>query len=192
MERVLHLCAGVPPGHHRSCWRCLGITSCCPKVGHFIIMAIWKCADLRIVDPIAVLSVAREMVVAQPHPSPRVSRRHSPHHHPQAEPQAEREQTRLVCATPAAQRKLSYSNSRLGPTAFAKSTSVCHGRVCPAVLAVTQYLNPPTAFIFGRGYDSAIWYRTTDGNKWTSEWQSLGGNMASQPASRRLAVQRPC
>jgi len=69
------------------------------------------------------------------------------------------------------------------PNTTVKSNSVCHGRVCPSVLAVAQFVKPPTAFIFGRGEDRAIWYRTTDDDKWTSEWRSLGGDMSSQPGA---------
>ncbi|KAK3389315.1 hypothetical protein B0H63DRAFT_537146 [Podospora didyma] len=63
------------------------------------------------------------------------------------------------------------------------SNSICHGRVCLSVLAVAQFSDPPRAFILGRGKDSAVWYRQMDGEKWVSNWESLGGNFASQPAA---------
>ena len=79
------------------------------------------------------------------------------------------------------------ANEAAVPTPTTPSTSVCHGRVCPAVLAAAQFVKPPTAFIFGRGVDRAIWYRTTDGDTWTSDWTSLGGDMASQPGAGSMA-----
>jgi len=54
--------------------------------------------------------------------------------------------------------------------------------VCPSLLSVAKLSNdPPRAFVFGRGKDSAVWHRETDGDKWLSEWESLGGDMQSQP-----------
>ena len=68
-----------------------------------------------------------------------------------------------------------------GPTSTSESRSVCQGRVCPSLLSVTKVSNdPPRAFVFGRGKDSAVWYRETDGDKWLGGWKSLGGDMRSQ------------
>ncbi|KAK4186982.1 hypothetical protein QBC35DRAFT_250787 [Podospora australis] len=63
------------------------------------------------------------------------------------------------------------------------SHSVCHGQVCPSILSVAQFPSPPTAFLFGRGQDNAIWNRRTNGEKWLSEWESLGGDKLCQPAA---------
>ncbi|KAK4670036.1 uncharacterized protein QC763_208200 [Podospora pseudopauciseta] len=67
-----------------------------------------------------------------------------------------------------------------------ESNSVCQGNICPSVLSVAQYASPPTAFLFGLGQDNAVWYRTTNGEKWLSDWESLGGDMISQPSAASL------
>ncbi|KAF3913290.1 hypothetical protein ABW20_dc0100816 [Dactylellina cionopaga] len=85
---------------------------------------------------------------------------------------------------PAPSKVLTISTASSASTVpTAESDSICHGRVCPSVLAVAQYGEPPTAFIFGIGHDSAIWYRETDGLQWVSDWSSLGGVMWSQPGA---------
>ncbi|KAK4216434.1 hypothetical protein QBC37DRAFT_279424 [Rhypophila decipiens] len=69
-------------------------------------------------------------------------------------------------------------------TATVQSRSICHGRVCPSMLSVVQFSNLPTAYIFGRGQDSHIWYRQTDGDKWISNWEMLDGSqMRNQPSA---------
>ncbi|VUC22336.1 unnamed protein product [Clonostachys rosea] len=69
------------------------------------------------------------------------------------------------------------------PTPSAVAT-VCHSSVCPAVLAAAQpSSNPKAFFLFGRGADSAMWYRESDGEKWLKDWESLGGEFKSQPAA---------
>ncbi|KAK4194535.1 hypothetical protein QBC40DRAFT_319322 [Triangularia verruculosa] len=67
-----------------------------------------------------------------------------------------------------------------------ESNSVCQGNICPSLLSVVQYSSPPTAFLFGLGQDNAVWYRTTNGEKWLSDWESLGGDMISQPSAASL------
>src|ERR1044071_4652103 len=77
------------------------------------------------------------------------------------------------------------SQSRPEP-AF-QSKSVCYGSVCPAILSVAQFASSsPSAFIFARGQDNAVWYRQTNGEKWLSDWESLGGDMLSQPAAASI------
>jgi hypothetical protein len=67
---------------------------------------------------------------------------------------------------------------------------VCHGTVCPSIIATVQFAKPPSAYIFARGADNAIWYRVaeTDGldASWKSAWRSLGGNFLSQPAATSI------
>ncbi|KAK4172342.1 hypothetical protein QBC36DRAFT_294463 [Triangularia setosa] len=67
-----------------------------------------------------------------------------------------------------------------------ESTSICQGNICPSLLSIAQYSSPPTAFLFGLGQDNAVWYRTTNGEKWLSDWESLGGDMISQPSAASL------
>ncbi|KAH7326170.1 hypothetical protein B0I35DRAFT_127631 [Stachybotrys elegans] len=73
------------------------------------------------------------------------------------------------------------------PTAFAESIdaseSACHGQICPPLLTAVRPDSVSGRFwLFGRGSDSAYWFRESDGQRWTSEWTSLNGSFISQPA----------
>ncbi|KAK0739513.1 hypothetical protein B0T21DRAFT_285148 [Apiosordaria backusii] len=80
----------------------------------------------------------------------------------------------------------STPTSPSGTSPTFESTSICQGNICPSVLSVAQYASPPTAFLFGLGQDNAVWYRATNGEKWLSDWESLGGDMISQPSAASL------
>ncbi|KAK3995524.1 hypothetical protein QBC44DRAFT_348118 [Cladorrhinum sp. PSN332] len=80
----------------------------------------------------------------------------------------------------------SATASQPGSQPTFESQSVCKGIVCQPVLAVAQFSNPLTAFIFGRGQDNAVWYRRTNGDEWLSDWESLGGDMISQPGAASI------
>jgi len=74
------------------------------------------------------------------------------------------------------------------PTTFPEPNGIvpaspCTGTVCPQYLASVNMMNSNASFLFGRGTDSAIWYREITDSSWNGDWKTLGGIFDSQPAA---------
>ncbi|KAI9150252.1 hypothetical protein HJFPF1_10010 [Paramyrothecium foliicola] len=77
------------------------------------------------------------------------------------------------------QTQLSISTSF--PDSLRASDSACHGTICTPMLSFARS-SPQSSFgfLFALGEDGDYWYRETDGDKWTSGWESLGGPFQGQ------------
>ncbi|KAK0609425.1 hypothetical protein B0T14DRAFT_386705, partial [Immersiella caudata] len=59
--------------------------------------------------------------------------------------------------------------------------SACVNTTCPQIFATASFSIPPTTFLFARGTNFEMWYRSFTNNTWTARWASLGGTFLSSP-----------